>query len=95
MIQALATVVAALGVLGAGVALVTTGSRSTALRILLDMLVAAGLLRLTGEQTWRELAATVVIVLLRRMLSSALTENFRWSAGPGGPAGRIGRASGR
>ncbi|MER5456625.1 hypothetical protein ABT008_17730 [Micromonospora sp. NPDC002389] len=91
MIPALATVVAALGVLGAGVALVTTGSRSTALRVLLDMLVAAGLLRLTGEQTWRELAATVVIVLLRRMLSSALTENFRWSARP---AERVGRASG-
>ncbi|MFI6820128.1 hypothetical protein ACIBJE_04145 [Micromonospora sp. NPDC050187] len=68
----------AVTVLGAGasvcavVVLLTSGSWRAALRILLDLLTAAGLLRLSGAPGWGALAAVAAIVALRRLLWAAL-----------------------
>ncbi|WP_206025291.1 hypothetical protein [Micromonospora zingiberis] len=104
MTGTLAAVVTALGALTAGVALVTTRSVSTALGVLLDMLIAAGLLRLVGEQSGSSLAAVAAIVVLRSVLRGALladqrrwrlADQRRWrSAGRRRPAERAGRTSG-
>ncbi|MFV2103261.1 hypothetical protein [Micromonospora sp. LOL_024] len=92
----LSAVVTALGVLAAAVALISTRSRSTALQVLLDMLVAAGLLRLTGEPSLPQLAGVVAIVALRVLLRTALTRDFGRLRPTDArrPAGRAGRASG-
>ncbi|WP_431924275.1 hypothetical protein [Micromonospora wenchangensis] len=68
----LATVVSTLALGVGGVVLLTVGSWRTALRVLLDLLVAAGLLRLAGGPGWPALASAVAVVVLRRMLWSGL-----------------------
>ncbi|MCZ7422381.1 MULTISPECIES: DUF1622 domain-containing protein [unclassified Micromonospora] len=89
----LSALVTAFGVLGATVALLTTGSRATALGVLLDMLLAAGLLRLAGEQSWTEIAVLVAIVALRLLVRTALTADFRRRSRDGQrPAERVDRA---
>ncbi|MEV2239746.1 hypothetical protein [Micromonospora sp. NPDC049891] len=88
-------VITGLGVLAAAVALLSTGSRTTALGVLLDMLLAAGLLRLTGGQSWMEIAVLVAIVALRLLVRGTLIADFRRRSGDAGrPAERVGRASG-
>ncbi|MGC4808292.1 hypothetical protein [Micromonospora sp. DT233] len=69
------TVTAAALVAGLAVLLASRSWRC-ALRVLLDLLTAAGLLRLTGDQGWRELAGAAAIVALRAALWRVL------SAGP-------------
>ncbi|NGM13424.1 DUF1622 domain-containing protein [Verrucosispora sp. WMMA2044] len=89
----LSALITAFGVLGATVALLTTGSRATALGVLLDMLLAAGLLRLAGEQSWTEIAVLVAIVALRLLVRTALTADFRRRSRDGKrPAERVDRA---
>lgn len=53
-------------------ALLTTGSWRAALRVLLDLLVAAGLLRLALGRGWPALATAAAVVLLRHLLWAAL-----------------------
>ncbi|MBO4210704.1 hypothetical protein [Micromonospora echinofusca] len=69
------TLVNALTAAALGSALVTlvgTGSWRLALRVLLDLLMAAGLLRLAGRPALPALAVVVVVVALRFGLSTAL-----------------------
>ncbi|MEV0329397.1 hypothetical protein AB0H63_23560 [Micromonospora echinospora] len=66
------TVLGAAASVCAVVVLLTSGSWRAALRILLDLLTAAGLLRLGGAQGWAALAAVAAIVALRRLLWAAL-----------------------
>ncbi|MFG3417429.1 hypothetical protein ACIBTZ_29220 [Micromonospora sp. NPDC049460] len=73
MTRVLATATTALATLAGLAALVGTRSWRCALRVLLDLLTAAGLLRLAVDQGWAELAAAAAIVLLRRLLWAALT----------------------
>ncbi|NJP35162.1 hypothetical protein [Micromonospora thermarum] len=100
MIHALATVTTALAAVAGLAALVGTGSGRAALRVLLDLLIAAGLLRLTVSQGWVDLAGAAAIVALRRLLWSVLTTSGRLSAPrPGkddhGPPLTVGGGSGR
>ncbi|MFG1779890.1 hypothetical protein ACGFIR_26405 [Micromonospora sp. NPDC049051] len=81
MIRALVTAVTAAAALAGLAVLLGTGSWRSAMRVLLDLLVAAGLLRLASGQGWTELAAAAAIVGLRRLLWAALT-----AGGPPGPA---------
>jgi hypothetical protein len=53
-------------------ALAATRRPATALGVLLDLLLAAGLLRLTGDPSWHALATAAAIVLLRRLLGTGL-----------------------
>lgn len=75
------TVVVGAALSGAAVALLTAGSWRTALRILLDLLTAAGLLRLTGARGWADLAGVAAIVALRQVLWAALTPDRPADAG--------------
>lgn len=59
-------VTAAAVAMGAAV-LVRTRQLSAALPVLLDLLLAAGLLRLTGEQSWSSLGAAAAIIAIRKL----------------------------
>ncbi|WP_346533605.1 hypothetical protein [Micromonospora sp. DPT] len=83
MREALASVATALA-LGAGaVVLLTARSWRTALRVLLDLLVAASLLRLAAESGWMALATAAAVILLRQLLWAGI------AAGPPAPAPTI------
>ena len=73
MIPALVTALTVAAAVVAGVVLLTGGSWRPALRVLLDLLTAAGLLRLSATQGWTDLVAAAAIILLRRLLWAALT----------------------
>lgn len=63
---------AAAVVLGVLVLLVTRHVPS-ALSVLLDLLLAAGLLRLTVELSWHALAATAAIVVVRQLAVAGIS----------------------
>ena len=70
---ALVTVVTALALVVGVVTALTTGALRTGVRVLLDLLTAAGLLRLAGEPGWNGLAGAVAIIALRQLLGAALS----------------------
>jgi hypothetical protein len=67
---ALLTIAAA--ILAATVVLLRTGSLRQALPVLLDLLTAAGLLRLIATPTWGALAVTAIVIALRRLVTSGI-----------------------
>ncbi|MCM0678863.1 hypothetical protein NCC78_29950 [Micromonospora phytophila] len=85
MIRSLVTATTALATLAGAAVLVGTRSWRSALRVLLDLLTAAGLLRLAVGQGWADLVAAAAIILLRRLLWAALTA--------GSPSVRLSAAS--
>ncbi|MBM7495239.1 hypothetical protein JOD64_006461 [Micromonospora luteifusca] len=79
MTGTLTTVVTALAlVVGVVIALTTVALRA-AVRVLLDLLTAAGLLRLVGEPSWNGLAGAAAIIALRQLLGAALNTRPPWS----------------
>ncbi|MFF5174504.1 hypothetical protein ACFY3U_17975 [Micromonospora sp. NPDC000089] len=78
----LASAVTGLALLAAGTVLCTGGSWRMSVRVLLDLLVAAGLLRLATGRSWPALATAAAIVVLRQLLWAALT-----ATGPVSPTG--------
>ena len=68
----LALAVTAAGLVAAVVVLVRGGQPVFALGVLLDFLLAAGLLRLTGQPGWSALAVAAAVVALRRLLGAGL-----------------------
>lgn len=68
--MALATTV--LGFFAAGCALLAVRSVPVAAGVLLEFLLAAGLLRLPETQSWRQIATVAVLVAVRRFLGAAL-----------------------
>lgn len=81
--RAWTTLLTAVALGTAAVVLLTTRSWRTALRILLDLLTAVGLIRLSAAQTWTDLAAAAVVVALRQLVSTALLGGHRMER-PGG-----------
>lgn len=71
-VDALALVVAAGGLVAATAAYAATRRPGVAMAVLLDLLLAAGLLRLSGEPTWQRLVTAAVIVTLRRVVTGSL-----------------------
>lgn len=71
--------VAAAIVLGALV-LARTRRIGVALPVMLDLLLAAGLLRLSATATWRAIATAAGLIVVRKLLVLGLT------AGSGGPS---------
>jgi hypothetical protein len=59
---ALAGIVVAFGVL------LTTRRLAAALPVLLDLLLAAGLIRLSATLTWRGIASAALIVVIRKLV---------------------------
>ncbi len=68
------------GLLAATVVLTATRRPEFALKVLLDFLRAAGLLRLTGQPGWAALATAAAVVAVRRLVGSSLRAG-RGSAG--------------
>lgn len=66
-------------VCGAG-ALVTTRDARLSLHVLLELLLAAGLLRLATEPSWRQIVEVALLVSLRRLLSWAFDASSRAAA---------------
>jgi hypothetical protein len=67
------------------VALAATRRPALALGILLDMLVAAGLLRLVGDPSWRALATAAIVIAIRHLVGYGLRIGARsWTAAPEG-----------
>ncbi|MEU4715369.1 hypothetical protein AB0F73_17160 [Micromonospora purpureochromogenes] len=86
MREGLADVATALALGSGAVVLLTVRSWRTALRVLLDLLVAAGLLRLAVASGWTALATAAAIILLRQLLWAGI------AAGPPAPAPTIAAA---
>jgi len=76
----LVTLLTAVALGSAALALLTTRSWRTAIRVLLDLLTAAGLIRLSVAQSGIDLASAAVIVALRQLVSAVLL-----GPGPAGP----------
>lgn len=78
---ALALLATAAALLAGLVALVATGRPAAALPVFLDLLTAAGLLRLVGEPGWPALATAAAILVLRRLIGLGLRAGGRtWTS---------------
>ena len=77
----LALLVTAAALAAGLVALLATRRPATALPVFLDLLVAAGLLRLVGEPSWQALASAAAILVLRRLIGFGLRTGGRtWAS---------------
>jgi hypothetical protein len=77
----LALLVTAAALAAGLVALIATRRPAAALPVLLDLLVAAGLLRLVGEPSWQALATAAAILVLRRLIGFGLRTGGRtWAS---------------
>lgn len=77
----LALLVTAAALLAGLVALAATRRPAAALPVFLDLLVAAGLLRLVGEPSGQALATAASIILLRRLIGFGLRTGGRtWAS---------------
>ena len=72
-----ALVATAAGLVAAAVTLAVTRRPLLALGVLLDFLLAAGLLRLTGRPGWPVLATAAAVVVLRRLIGVGLRAGRR------------------
>ncbi|MET7948606.1 hypothetical protein [Micromonospora sp. NPDC005324] len=79
MTGALVTAVTALALVAGVLTTLTAGALRSGVRVLLDLLTAAGLLRLAGEPGWNGLAGAVAIIALRQLLGAALSRPPPWS----------------
>ncbi|MFG1893969.1 hypothetical protein ACGFIP_08145 [Micromonospora zamorensis] len=75
----LLTAVTALALVVGVVTVLSTGALRTGVRLLLDLLTAAGLLRLAGDPGWNGLAGAVAIIALRQLLGAAMSAPPPWS----------------
>ncbi|MEH0983012.1 hypothetical protein [Micromonospora sp. CPCC 205556] len=73
MSAALAATVSGLALLSGAVVLATGGRGRTALRVLLDLLIAAGLLQLGTGRSWTALAGAAAVIALRQLLWVSLS----------------------
>jgi len=76
---ALAPLVTAAALVSGAIALLATRRPALALGVLLDLLVAAGLLRLVGDPSWQAVVTAAAVVALRHLISFGL----RTGAPPG------------
>ncbi|MET8324545.1 hypothetical protein [Micromonospora sp. NPDC005189] len=77
--EALVTAVTALALVIGVVIVLSSGAFRIAVRVLLDLLTAAGLLRLVGDPGWNGLAGAAAIITLRQLLGAALSAPPPWS----------------
>ncbi|PWW22081.1 uncharacterized protein DUF1622 [Geodermatophilus normandii] len=87
----LALGVSALALVAGTVALAATRSPALALGVFLDLLLAAGLLRLAAEPTWTSLGTAAAVVLLRRLIGAGLRAGGRTLSLPAVAPGNRGR----
>ncbi|WP_228395048.1 hypothetical protein [Modestobacter roseus] len=92
-----AQLLSALALVTGALTLAVTHRPALALGVLLDLLLAAGLLRLAGDPDWQGIATAAAIVALRHLAGAGLRVGARsWRPGPARPghrpsAGRLAR----
>lgn len=74
VIEAAALLMTAVGVLSFLAAYAATRRMRYALPLLLDFLMAAGLLRLAGDQSWSSILLTVAIIAVRKVAAFGVAE---------------------
>lgn len=72
ILDQVAIAITAVGLLVAVVVLVSSRSWRAAIGVLAELLVAAGLVRLSAEPGWDRLTAAAAILVLRRLLLTTL-----------------------
>ena len=87
-----ALVLAAAGLTLATLSLLATRQLRPALGILLDLLLGAGLLRLTFLDTWTAIASAAALVAIRKLVVLALTSGRRPLPAPGSRTPQRGQA---
>ena len=73
-LQSAALLTTLLGLLSAAAVLARSRRGLPAVRVLLDFLLASGLLRLADDPGWRQIAVAVAVVALRRLLAFDLRQ---------------------
>jgi hypothetical protein len=73
-IEAAALLVTAAGVVSFLTAYATTRTIRGALRLLLDFLMAAGLIRLAGDLSWGGISLTVAIIAVRKVAAFGVAD---------------------
>lgn len=63
-----------LGLVSSAAVLAATREGRLAVQVLLEFLLAAGLLRLADDPGWRETAAAAAVVLVRKLLALGLRQ---------------------
>lgn len=94
LVQGAALLLTALGLLCAGLVLVRSRDVRQALPVLLEFLLAAGLLRLVHGATYQGLATTALIVVIRKLVSFGFSTGAATGRGSSRP-GRRRPAAGR
>lgn len=77
--------IAAAALLAGAIALASTRRPAVALPVLLDLLLAAGLVRLAGDPGWAALLTAAAVVALRRLIGAGLRAGGRAWTVPGRP----------
>jgi hypothetical protein len=73
LVAALVPVVVAAGLVLSALTLLATRRITTALPVLLDLLLAAGLLRLSATASWQAIASAAAIVVIRKLATLGIT----------------------
>ncbi|MFD8556262.1 hypothetical protein ACFV1N_03095 [Streptosporangium canum] len=68
VIRTAAVLVVVMGLVAALAALLRGGGPGVAMAVLLDFLVAAGLLRLSPAQTWTAIAVATLTIVIRKVV---------------------------
>ena len=82
-----ATAVAGAAVLLASLITGFCASPRTGLQVFLDLMLAAGLLRLAAADTWGGIATVAALAAVRKLAGNRLTAGHGASAGPAGRGG--------
>ncbi|WP_226909377.1 DUF1622 domain-containing protein [Georgenia ruanii] len=77
MLSTLALAAVAAGLVVAAGAVLVVGVRA-AIGVLLDFLLAAGLLRLAAEPGWSSLLTTALVVAVRHLITAGLAAGAVW-----------------
>ncbi|SNR92446.1 hypothetical protein SAMN05216276_1001243 [Streptosporangium subroseum] len=88
LVQTGVTLIVAAGLVCALAVLLAGGGPRTAMAVLLDLLLAAGLLRLSLAQTWTAIAVAALTVVIRKVAIAGFSlplgwgGRMRWSGDP-------------
>ena len=83
LVAALVPVVVTAGLALSALTLLSTRRLSAALPVLLDLLLAAGLLRLSATASWQAIASAAAIVVIRKLATLGITAARRARTQPG------------
>ncbi|WP_422748084.1 hypothetical protein ACN27E_08120 [Mycobacterium sp. WMMD1722] len=77
MVVGLSWCIAGAGIVLSAATVLMFRQPALALHVLLDLLLAAGLLRLSADADWPAIAVTAAVILLRRLVTGSLLRAVR------------------